>query len=66
MIWIGLINTPIWSYRNTNHPQEISSLSYQIDLMKVLSDWVTIGFSASTGTAAERHTSFMGVHFKPE
>lgn len=32
-----------------------SSLSYLIDLRKVLPEWVTIGFSASTGFGLERH-----------
>ena len=34
----------------------ICSLSYRIDLMDVLPEWVTIGFSAATGQYGERHT----------
>ncbi|KAK9284552.1 hypothetical protein L1049_023727 [Liquidambar formosana] len=46
-----------WSYQTTSTSHENSSLSYQIDLMKVLPEWVTIGFSASTSsTHVERHT----------
>ncbi|KAL4335709.1 hypothetical protein GQ457_07G003600 [Hibiscus cannabinus] len=45
-----------WSYQTTNNPQEISSLSYQIDLMSVLPEWVMVGFSAATGQYVERHT----------
>ncbi|XWS45043.1 hypothetical protein CRYUN_Cryun15aG0102500 [Craigia yunnanensis] len=44
-----------WSYQTTNNPQENSSLSYQIDLMKVLPEWVMVGFSAATGQYVERH-----------
>ncbi|XP_021274342.1 L-type lectin-domain containing receptor kinase IX.1-like [Herrania umbratica] len=44
-----------WSYRATNNPQENSSLSYQIDLMKALPEWVMIGFSAATGVSTEQH-----------
>ncbi|PIA51934.1 hypothetical protein AQUCO_01000064v1 [Aquilegia coerulea] len=32
-----------------------SHLSYQVDLMQVLPEWVTIGFSAATGRYVERH-----------
>ncbi|XP_023760120.1 L-type lectin-domain containing receptor kinase IX.1 [Lactuca sativa] len=32
-----------------------TSLSYQVDLREVLPEWVTIGFSAATGRAMERH-----------
>ncbi|XP_016673177.2 L-type lectin-domain containing receptor kinase IX.1-like, partial [Gossypium hirsutum] len=45
-----------WSYQNTNNPRENSSLSYQIDLMTVLPEWVMVGFSAATGKYVERHT----------
>ncbi|XP_021274201.1 L-type lectin-domain containing receptor kinase IX.1-like [Herrania umbratica] len=45
-----------WSYKKTNNPKENSSLSYQIDLMKVLPEWVMVGFSAATGQNVERHT----------
>ncbi|KAF8396176.1 hypothetical protein HHK36_017789 [Tetracentron sinense] len=33
-----------------------STLFYHIDLMKVLPEWVTVGFSAGTGRYVERHT----------
>ncbi|XP_057998204.1 L-type lectin-domain containing receptor kinase IX.1-like [Hevea brasiliensis] len=32
-----------------------SSLSYEIDLSKVLPEWVTVGFSSSTGASTEIH-----------
>ncbi|KAH0864100.1 hypothetical protein HID58_081311, partial [Brassica napus] len=41
-----------WSYEGTSHP---SSLSYIIDLAKVLPAEVTIGFSGSTGAKMEAH-----------
>ncbi|XP_062025102.1 L-type lectin-domain containing receptor kinase IX.1-like [Rosa rugosa] len=42
-----------WSYRTTPaSPKETTSLSYQIDLAKVLPEWVTVGFSAGTGEDA--------------
>ncbi|KAB1200351.1 L-type lectin-domain containing receptor kinase IX.1 [Morella rubra] len=44
-----------WAYQNTFTPQENASLSYTIDLSKVLPEWVTIGFSAATGMYVERH-----------
>lgn len=43
-----------WKYRNTSDPRENTSLSYQIDLMKILPEYVTVGFSASTGSFGER------------
>ncbi|XP_062007088.1 lectin 7-like [Rosa rugosa] len=46
-----------WSYKN--HPadrmEETTSLSYIIDLTKILPEWVSIGFSASTSQYGERH-----------
>ncbi|KAG4109489.1 hypothetical protein ERO13_1Z049470v2 [Gossypium hirsutum] len=45
-----------WSYKKTNNPKENSSLSYQINLMEVLPEWVMVGFSAATGMYSERHT----------
>jgi hypothetical protein len=45
-----------WTYQRTSNSLEQTSLSYQIDLMKVLPESVQIGFSASTGLAAEQHT----------
>uniref|UniRef100_A0A803L0D8 Protein kinase domain-containing protein n=1 Tax=Chenopodium quinoa TaxID=63459 RepID=A0A803L0D8_CHEQI len=40
-----------WSY--SNEPKNF--LSYPIDLMQVIPEWVSIGFSAATGQFAERH-----------
>jgi hypothetical protein len=45
-----------WSYQRTSSSRENTSLSYIIDLSKVLPQWVTIGFSAATGLYVERHT----------
>ena len=45
--------TVSWKYQTTSSPQEKTNLSYQIDLMKVLPEWVTIGFSAATGAMGE-------------
>ena len=44
-----------WSYRKTYNPNEKTSLSYQINLMKILPEWVTVGFSAATSHYTERH-----------
>ncbi|TXG60048.1 hypothetical protein EZV62_014621 [Acer yangbiense] len=44
-----------WTYQQTSDWQEFSTLSYQIDLMKILPEWVSIGFSAATSRLAERH-----------
>lgn len=44
--------TVFWRYGRTG-PN--SSLSYGIDLMEVLPEWVIIGFSAATGQYVERH-----------
>ncbi|KAL4632653.1 hypothetical protein ACB092_04G066900 [Castanea dentata] len=38
-----------WTYQNTTNTQENTSLSYEIDLMKVLPERATVGFSAATG-----------------
>ncbi|XWS45041.1 hypothetical protein CRYUN_Cryun15aG0102300 [Craigia yunnanensis] len=38
-----------WTYEN-------SSLSYQIDLIKALPEWVMVGFSAATGAGPRRFT----------
>ncbi|XP_059439885.1 L-type lectin-domain containing receptor kinase IX.1-like [Corylus avellana] len=43
-----------WSYKRTSSSQENTSLSYPIDLSKVLPEYVTIGFSAAFGV--EKHT----------
>ncbi|GKU98686.1 hypothetical protein SLEP1_g11658 [Rubroshorea leprosula] len=45
-----------WSSQTTKNPLENSSLSCQIDLAKVLPEWVTIAFSAATGQYVEQHT----------
>ncbi|PQQ21002.1 L-type lectin-domain containing receptor kinase IX.1-like [Prunus yedoensis var. nudiflora] len=46
--------TVVWTYeKNTN--VAISSLSYRIDLRKVLPEWVTIGFSTANGFSGERN-----------
>ncbi|KAE8654353.1 L-type lectin-domain containing receptor kinase IX.1 [Hibiscus syriacus] len=45
-----------WSYQMINNPRENCSLSYQIDLMKVLPEWIMVGFSATTGQHVESHT----------
>eukprot|EP00257_Ricinus_communis_P008974 XP_002527230.2 L-type lectin-domain containing receptor kinase IX.1 [Ricinus communis] len=45
-----------WTYKETSNPGENSSLSYIIDLMKVLPEQVTIGFSAATGQNGARHS----------
>ncbi|KAL5755233.1 hypothetical protein ACOSP7_023453 [Xanthoceras sorbifolium] len=44
-----------WTYSNTSNSLENSSLSHQIDLMDILPEWVTIGFSAATSGFIERH-----------
>nr|POE55154.1 l-type lectin-domain containing receptor kinase ix.1 [Quercus suber] len=44
-----------WTYRKTTNTEESTSLSYQIDLMKVLPEWVTVGFSAATGLQIKPH-----------
>jgi hypothetical protein len=45
-----------WTYQRTSNSLENTSLSYQIDLMKVLPESVQIGFSAATGLSTEQHT----------
>jgi hypothetical protein len=45
--------TVSWKYQTTDNPQENTSLSYQIDLIKILPEWITVGFSAATGTFGE-------------
>ncbi|KAI4332821.1 hypothetical protein L6164_017698 [Bauhinia variegata] len=44
-----------WQYQNTSNSQEKTHLSYQIDVMKVLPEWVTVGFSAARGSYGELH-----------
>ncbi|KAL6295866.1 hypothetical protein ACE6H2_004008 [Prunus campanulata] len=49
--------TVVWTYeKNTN--VAISSLSYRIDLRKVLPEWVTIGFSTANGFSGERNAIY--------
>ncbi|XP_048492285.1 L-type lectin-domain containing receptor kinase IX.1-like [Beta vulgaris subsp. vulgaris] len=45
-----------WSYPNEPDSRANSSLVWPIDLPQVIPEWVSIGFSASTGTVIERHT----------
>jgi serine/threonine protein kinase len=45
-----------WSYKRTSSSRENTSLSYPIDLSKVLPEYVKIGFSAAFGASAEKHT----------
>ncbi|KAF6167095.1 hypothetical protein GIB67_041350 [Kingdonia uniflora] len=44
-----------WTYDVNPVFRENFLLSYHVDLMKVLPEWVTIGFSAATGQLVERH-----------
>ncbi|KAJ0096942.1 hypothetical protein Patl1_28380 [Pistacia atlantica] len=43
-----------WTYRRTANSNENTSLFYIIDLMQVLPEWVTIGFSAASGENGQR------------
>ncbi|XP_058187122.1 L-type lectin-domain containing receptor kinase IX.1-like [Rhododendron vialii] len=43
-----------WSYGGNSSSQ--GSLSYKIDLMEILPEWVMVGFSAATGQYLEKHT----------
>ncbi|WJX47486.1 hypothetical protein P8452_34166 [Trifolium repens] len=45
--------TVSWKYQLTTDPQENNSLSYSIDLMKVMPEWITVGFSATTSHVGE-------------
>ncbi|KAI8536472.1 hypothetical protein RHMOL_Rhmol10G0259600 [Rhododendron molle] len=45
-----------WSYGANSNSQSNSSLSYKIDLMEVLPEWVMVGFSAATGEYVEKNT----------
>ncbi|XP_062119430.1 L-type lectin-domain containing receptor kinase IX.1-like [Humulus lupulus] len=45
----------VWSYRTTSTKTENTSLSYRMNLMKILPEWVTVGFSAATSHLVERH-----------
>ncbi|XP_060674813.1 L-type lectin-domain containing receptor kinase IX.1-like [Ziziphus jujuba] len=44
-----------WMYQKTSNAKENTSLSYQINLMEVLPEWVTVGLSAATSQFIERH-----------
>ncbi|KAL2317961.1 hypothetical protein Fmac_031837 [Flemingia macrophylla] len=44
-----------WSFNETLPQNSNSSLSYPIDLMEALTEWVDVGFSASTGNYTERN-----------
>ncbi|BAT82457.1 hypothetical protein LR48_Vigan07g251000 [Vigna angularis] len=44
-----------WSFNETATRLSNSSLSYQIDLLGILPEWVDVGFSASTGELTERN-----------
>nr|KAJ0211984.1 hypothetical protein LSAT_V11C400212420 [Lactuca sativa] len=43
-----------WTYNNPT--PETSSVSYHVDIKEVLTEWVTIGFSAGTGNLKEKNT----------
>ncbi|KAJ6989711.1 L-type lectin-domain containing receptor kinase IX.1-like [Populus alba x Populus x berolinensis] len=43
-----------WNYQTTSDPRENSSLFYIIDLSQFLPEWVTVGFSAATGSYVEQ------------
>ncbi|KAB1216372.1 L-type lectin-domain containing receptor kinase IX.1 [Morella rubra] len=45
-----------WKYQKTSNTRENTSLSYEIDLIKVLPQWATVGFSAATGLFGERNS----------
>ncbi|KAL5819942.1 hypothetical protein ACOSQ4_023784 [Xanthoceras sorbifolium] len=44
-----------WTYKKTSDAQKISTLYHQLDLMKILPEWVSVGFSAATSHLVERH-----------
>ncbi|XP_024196083.1 L-type lectin-domain containing receptor kinase IX.1 [Rosa chinensis] len=50
--------TVFWTFTEKFDPASLgnaSSITYHVDLRKVLPEWVTIGFSASSGEFSERH-----------
>ncbi|KAI9111500.1 hypothetical protein K1719_017190 [Acacia pycnantha] len=60
-VWITYNSTSknlsvTWKYQSTQSLQENNTLSYPIDLTKALPEWVTVGFSAATGSVGELHT----------
>ncbi|KAM2049236.1 hypothetical protein ACFX1T_007672 [Malus domestica] len=56
-VWISYnsssknISVSLTTYANDTRRQVITSLSYLVDLNEYLTDWVVVGFSASTGAA---------------
>ncbi|KAI7740091.1 hypothetical protein M8C21_026368 [Ambrosia artemisiifolia] len=44
------------SPNNNNNNNNNTNLSYKVDLREVLPEWVTIGFSGTTGLFMEKHT----------
>ncbi|GKC61932.1 L-type lectin-domain containing receptor kinase IX.1-like protein, partial [Tanacetum coccineum] len=44
-----------WRYVAENTSQDNNNRSYNVDLRQVLPEWVTIGFSGTTGINVERH-----------
>ncbi|MBA0832632.1 hypothetical protein Goarm_017014, partial [Gossypium armourianum] len=58
---VGINNNSImnlsasWNYRTAHNPQEVSSLSYLIDLKMALLEWVIVGFSVATGVSTEQY-----------
>ncbi|KAI3690134.1 hypothetical protein L2E82_48109 [Cichorium intybus] len=44
-----------WRYGADSTSGENTSLLYRVDLREVLPEWVTVGFSASTGNRIQRH-----------
>ncbi|RYR62546.1 hypothetical protein Ahy_A04g020221 [Arachis hypogaea] len=60
-VWISYNSTTknlsvSWKYQNSYGLEEHTSLSLAIDLTRVLSEWVTIGFSAATGSFGKTRT----------
>ncbi|BAT82461.1 hypothetical protein VIGAN_03248100 [Vigna angularis var. angularis] len=47
-----------WSFNGTATSHSNSSLSYTIDLMEILPEWVDVGFSASTGEFTEHNVIY--------
>ncbi|XP_038902262.1 L-type lectin-domain containing receptor kinase IX.1-like [Benincasa hispida] len=60
-VWISYNSTikilsVSWKYQKTSTLLENTTLTYPIDLMTVLPQQATVGFSAATGAYLERHT----------
>ncbi|KAJ9537528.1 hypothetical protein OSB04_030261 [Centaurea solstitialis] len=47
--------TVSWRYPSETNSSGRTSLSYRVDLREALPEWVTIGFSGSTGSFVEKH-----------